>query len=56
MLHEEDDANIAIEIIVQWITYPILLIGREDRWPPDATNATWCIRQNRRLVSEYVGS
>ena len=40
MLHKEDDANIAIEIIVQWITYPILLIGREDRWPPDATNAT----------------
>ena len=40
MLHQEDDANIAIEIIVQWITYPILLIGREDRWPPDAKNAT----------------
>ena len=36
------------EEAVQWITYPILLIGREDRWPPNATNAT----TNRRRESK----
>ena len=36
------------EEAVQWITYPILLIGLEDLWPPNATNAT----TNRRRESK----